>query len=281
MSKAADELSNRMPKDAGLARMLAQEATLARQFGEAARLFQRVMEADPEDTATLNALGYSQFLAGDLAGARKSFQEYGKNPENAGNAADSEGEVLFMAGKFDEAENMFRKAHNLKPTLLEGGDLQKAAYARWLAGDLNGADRAFDEFLKYRLEKKDKVTEWRRGVWYYATGRADKAVETLQKIGGEVAPLAQKQIEFWANTTQIDRPAAVLEPLYRRTLPPNDGLVRVLYARALWRENRETEAAELAKLWPLPPQENDDQDLFLRGFLYPLYQELQRKLPTK
>jgi Flp pilus assembly protein TadD len=280
ISKAGAELSAMLPKDGGLARMLGERESIARHYAEAVRLLQRAAAVEPEEFATLNTLGYAQFFAGDLEGARKSFQAYGKHPGQEANAADSEGEILFMAGKFTESENLFRKAHNLKPEMLQGGDLQKAAYARWLGGDMAGADRIFEEFLKYRLDNKDKITDWRRGVWYYATGRAPQAVTALEKIQGEIAPLAQQQIAFWANMTKIDQPVEVLEPLYRQATPPNDGLIRTLYARALWRANREAEAAQLAKLWPLPPQENGNE-ILVQGLQYPLYQELQKTLAKK
>ena len=150
-----------MPHDAALLRQLATQEMNARRFSEAARYYQAVLQEAPDDIEIWNLLGYAQAFAGDLDSARKSFERYGRDPAHAANALDSQGEASFLNGKFAEAEKYFLEAHAKSSALLGGGDLLKAAYARWLQGDLPGADKVFFQYWPSAASRK---TLWFRGV---------------------------------------------------------------------------------------------------------------------
>jgi hypothetical protein len=78
---------------------------------------------------------------GNLDEAKSTFEQYGKRSGQAINALDSLGEAMFLNGRFGDAEKTFLDAYRKDPSFLEGVDLWKAAHARWLAGDLSGADQ--------------------------------------------------------------------------------------------------------------------------------------------
>ena len=274
IAEASAELARLIPNDSALTRKLAEQAASARRFDQAVRFYQAVVQAEPDDTAVFNLLGYAQFFAGDLAGARKSFQEYSTHRGQEANGFDSEGEILFMAGQFGEAEKYFIRAHQTNPGMLGGGDLQKAAYARWLAGDLTEADKIFESYLKYRSENADQTVSWRRSVWEYATGRQAAALERLKTITGPAQQLAQGQLAVLNNSAALPRDLAALESAYKRTPASSDGLVRTLYARALLGVGRREEARKLAALWPLP---ESGEPLF-QALLYPAYLKLKEDL---
>ena len=273
---AALALAKLLPNDVELVRKLAEQAGNARRFAEAVEFYRAVMRLQPEDSAVYNQLGYAQFFAGDLAGARASFDEYGRHPGQEANALDSQGEVLFMAGKFAEAEQYFQKAHTANPMMLDGGDLLKAAHARWLTGDLNGADGIFDSYIRYRSDHADQTVGWRRANWEYATGRATQSLERLKKESGPAASMAQAQLQVFSNRDQViaelTKDLGALERAWSRTAPSSDGLSRVLYAKALVNVGRRAEAEKLLVLWPLP----DSGDPALQPLLYPLYLELKK-----
>ncbi len=271
---ATDELVKLQANDAGFLRSVAEQESAARRFDRSVGFYKAVLELQPDDALIYNLLGYAQFFAGDLAGARRSFQTYGKEPNQEANALDSEGEVLFMAGQFKEAESYFLRAHQVGPNLLEGGDLMKAAYARWLSGDLAGADRRFQEYLQLRGQHADGTLIWRRSVWDYATGRTDQAIARLKSATGPVAQIAQSQLAVWSNVTKLPEDLATLEKEYRAAPAASDGFVRTLYARALLKAGEKDEAAKLAALWPLP----ESGDPLLQSLLYPLYRELRDKV---
>lgn len=135
--KALTELARLQPSNAAVLTALAETAMNARHFREAAAHYRDLAKvATPApNTSPLNLLGYAEAFAGDLAAARKAFEEYGREPGQQANSLDSLGEAFFMRGKFPEAEQYFLEAHKSNPSLLAGEDLLKAAYAHWLAGD--------------------------------------------------------------------------------------------------------------------------------------------------
>jgi tetratricopeptide (TPR) repeat protein len=237
VSQASVELVRLVPNDSGLARKLADDETAARHFEQAVRLYQRVIELEPNEPILYNLLGYAQFFAGDLPAARKSLDEYFRHQGQEANALDSQGEVLFMAGQFAQAETYFLRAHEINPDLLQGADLQKAAYARWLSGDLPGADQIFEKYMKYRSDHADATVSWRRASWEYATGRQAAALDRQREVTGPTAQLAQGQLQILLNRDKvldnISSDLAALDQSYRRAPASADGVVRVLYARGL------------------------------------------------
>ncbi|MBZ5634145.1 MAG: tetratricopeptide repeat protein [Acidobacteriia bacterium] len=273
--QALKALSQLMPHDSVLLRQLATEEMNARRFSEAARYYQDVIREDPDDTELWNLLGYAQAFAGDVASAQKSLERYGRDPSHAANALDSLGEASFLNGKFAEAEKYFLEAHAKSGALLGGGDLLKAAYARWFAGDPAGADQLFLRYAAFRTEQKDPLVPWRQAVWEYSTGRQPAAIARLSNVTGPVANLARTQIELWKDPSKLPHDPAALKQAYERAPPAADGITRVLYAAALAEAGQKDEARKLLVLWPLPGLESDP---LLQSFLFPKYLELKREL---
>lgn len=274
IGEASAELGRLLPNDSGMARKLAEQESNARRFDQAVQFYRTVLRLEPEDSSIYNSLGYAQCFAGDLAGARKSFEEYSRHPGQEANGFDSVGEVLFMAGQFGEAEKFFLQAHQANPALLNGADLQKAAYARWLSGDLREADAIFEKYLKYRSEHADQTVVWRRAVWEYSTGRQPAAIDRLKAITGPASQLAQSQLAVFQNLVGLPKDLVQLEQTLKRTAPAGDGLVRTLYAAELLKAGKRAEAEQLAKLWPLP----ESAEPLLQAVVYPLYLELKQNL---
>ncbi|HSP67956.1 MAG TPA: hypothetical protein VLN48_09525 [Bryobacteraceae bacterium] len=275
--RAVDALARLMPNDSALLRQLANQEMNARRFSQAAQFYQDVLRIEPEDVESWNLLGYAQAFAGDLESARKSFERYGSDPAHAANALDSAGEAFFSRGKFAEAETYFLKAHAKSSALLYGGDLLKAAYARWLQGDLAGADQHFAQYVAFRSQQKDPLLAWRQAVWEYATGRPAAALSRLANVTGPdpAAQLASAQVALWKDLSKLPADPDRLKPLYERTPPASDGITRVLYAAALAQAGQKDEARKLLELWPLPGLEGDP---LLQSLLFPKYLELKQQL---
>jgi tetratricopeptide (TPR) repeat protein len=275
--QAVASLARLMPNDPGLLSQLASQEMNARRFAQAAQYYQDILRLEPEQTELWNQLGYAQAFAGDLEAARKSFERYGSDPEHAANALDSSGEAFFSRGKFEEAEKYFLQAHAKSSALLSGADLLKAAYARWLQGDLPGADKHFAEYLAFRRQQNDPLLEWRQAVWEYSTGRADTALARLAKIEGSnpAGAVARSQLGVWKDLSKLPADPASLKTLYERTPPGLDGVTRVLYARALVRNGQKDEARKVLELWPLPGL---DSDPLLQSLLFPQFLELKRQV---
>lgn len=273
-SRALTELLRLAPHDAQLARSLAESAFNARRFSEAAEFFRTAIRANPSDRLAYNLLGYALAFQGDLEGARRAFQEYAKDPAERANALDSEGEALFLHGRFAEAERYFLEAHQADPARHQGDDLRKAAYARWLAGDLAEADRIFERYVQFMSAAKDQAIEWRRAAWLYSTGRQSQAMDLLAGLRGPAEGPAKAQLELWRNPERVPSDVEELARIYERTPPGQDGLMQVLYARALLGSGRRQEAARLLALYPLP----GSGDPLLQSLVFPLYLQLRAEV---
>lgn len=283
--KALTELARLAPSDAAVLTALAEAAMNARHFREAAADDRELVKLEPANRNALNLLGYAEAFAGDLDAARKSFEEYGREPGQQSNSLDSLGEVYFMRGKFAEAEQYFTEAHQSNPSLLAGEDLLKAAYAHWLAGDtairaagrgaasgtdVAGADRLMAKFLEYRRNQKEPLVAWREASWLYATGRPEQAVAKMAAVPNR--PLAQRQIALWNGQIELPHDLAALKQRFENTPPSADSQVRVLYAAALVAAGKKDEARPLLELWPMPWVPGD---ALLESWVLPKFIELR------
>lgn len=273
--QALASLAQLMPHDAALLRQLAIQATNARHFTEAAQYYQAVLREDPDDLDSWNMLGYAQALAGDVESAQKSLEHYGRDPAHAANALDSQGEAAFLNGRFAEAEKFFLEAHAKNAAMLGGADLLKAAYARWLQGDLAAADQQFSKYLDFRAQQKDPLVPWRQAVWEYSTGRSAEAVARLSSVTGPAESMASAQLALWRDPSKLPTDPALLKQAFDRAPPALDGITRILFAGALAQSGQKDEARKLLVLWPLPGAEGDP---LLQSFLFPKYLELKREL---
>jgi Flp pilus assembly protein TadD len=273
--RALMTLARLMPHDLALLGQLATREMNARHFSEAVRYYQAIVQEAPDDIEIWNQLGYAQVFAGDLESAQKSFERYGRDPAHAANALDSQGEGYFLNGKFADAEKRFLDAQAKSSTLLGGGDLLKAAYSRWLEGDLPGADKLFSQYLTFRTQQKDALATWRQAVWEYSTGRTKAAIARLSNVSGPVENIARAQLALWKDLSKLPQDPAALKQAYERTPPTADSLSRVLYAAALAQAGQKDEARKLIALWPLP---GADSDPLLQSLVFPKYLELKREL---
>jgi len=244
--------------------------TRAREFALAEGDYKKLLEVEPDTAEAVNLLGYVYGFEGRIADAEAAFARYGKMPGQEPNSYDSLGEVYFMNGKFADAEKAFLKAHDLNAALTAGGDLRKAAYAHWLAGDLPGADKLFDRYLDFRARLKDPSLEWQHASWEYATGRKEEAVARLQK---SPSPQNNVQLRLWNGQIEI-RPKNIKQE-YEATQPPVDGLYRTFYVEELLRQDKKAEAKNLAARWPLPDSAGEP---VLQSLVFPKFIELRRML---
>jgi len=276
--KALEAMAAQAPPDPNSLRGLAETAMNAREFATAVKYYRKLLELVPNDAAAENLMGYAYAFGGDLPSAMKSFAIYRRAPGQEANALDSMGEAYFVNGQFRDAEQFFLQAHDKDPSMLAGGDLLKAAYARFLSGDLAGADGIFKRFDEFRAQAKDPLLAWKRATWLYATGRSEQARAALEsalpQASPQLAELARRQLAVW-KVTATKGDLAVLRRAYLASTPSNDGLSRTFYAAALMEGGQMEEARKLLKTWPLPDAAGDPT---LVSLVYPKFLELRQKV---
>lgn len=259
------------PADSAVTLRLADAETHARNFSASAELYKSILHEEPGNTGALLALGYDQAFSGDIDAARRTFEDYGKREGQKTNSLDSQGEAYFINGQFKDAEKYFQQAYDSNPAFLAGADLEKAAYAHWLAGDLKGADAIMARYFDARLKAHDALAGWRQATWYYTTGRRDQATQALSRV----APaLAQRQIALWNAAPPADLDA--LKQAYFEAAPSSDGVTRTLYAAALFRAGKTDEAKKLIERWPLPVENGADQ--LFESTVFPTFLDLRHQL---
>jgi tetratricopeptide (TPR) repeat protein len=269
--EALRKLTARVADPTLLANLGAIEAQ-AREFVLAEGDYKKILAIEPENPDAMNLLGYALGYQGKVAEAETIFAQYGKLPGQEPNSFDSRGEVYFMNGKFADAEKAFLRAHELNAALLTGGDLRKAAYAHWLAGDLPGADKTFERYLDFRAKLKDPAIEFEHAMWEFSTGRKDQAIARLEK---SPIPQAAVQVRVWKGEAKLPSDLDQLKRAYEATQPAADGLLRTLYAEALLAHGDKEEAKKLAARWPLPDSAGEP---VLQSLVFPKFIELRRIL---
>jgi tetratricopeptide (TPR) repeat protein len=267
------------PADTSLIETLAKLEFDERNFTDAAEQYRNLVRLSPPrniNTAqAMNSLGYAEAYAGNLDAARKVLEDYGREPGQRSNSLDSLGEVMFIRGRFGEAEKSFLQSHEADAKLLNGGALRKAAYARWLGGDLKGADGLMKRYLEFRANLHDPLLHWREAVWDFETGRRDQAIGKLQSVAPNEKELAEKQMAVWRGAVAIPTELSALKELYNRTPPQADGEVRTFYAAALLAAGQKDQARKLLELWPLP---DSGSETLLQSLVYPKFLELRRAM---
>ena len=271
---ALRKLAQLVPADPVPRLDLAKLEMAARHFDQAAGAYRDAIQAGATGPNLENSLGYAEALAGDLGAARRAFEQYGREPGQAVNALDSLGEGCFINGKFEDAEHAFLEAYAKDAEFLNGATLWKAAHARWLRGDLNGADGLLEKYWESRVKAHDRLVVWRRANWLYETGRRDQAVALLMRAAPGEVEASRRQIALWNDPAAVPKDLTMLQKAYAQSDPVNDGLVRTFYAAALLRSGRRDEARNLLSRWPLP----ETGDNLLQSLMYPQYLDLRKQL---
>lgn len=123
------------------------------------------------DVEIRNLLAYAQMFAGDYASAIASVREYQKQKPQDPNALDSEGDIHYYFGKFNDAERLYLQSFSKSGDFDAGVDGWKAARARLMTGDLPGATQLFQNFRDARQKTGDPSVAFRDAEWQYLIGK--------------------------------------------------------------------------------------------------------------
>jgi serine/threonine protein kinase/tetratricopeptide (TPR) repeat protein len=113
---------------------------------QAVELFQQGLALDPKNEDLLNFQSYELARWGDISGALAASDAYIAVRPGDPNPFDSRGDVLFMAGRDDEAVASYRKVLELKPDFSDYGEYLKLAI---VYNDQKKPDMANAAFQQY------------------------------------------------------------------------------------------------------------------------------------
>ena len=170
------------PADSDLSGQAAQAFLQIHEYAEAARWLAAGLRAEPGRTDFWNTRGYALAFAGDFDAAVESLEEYRRRRPGAANPHDSLGEVCFRFGRYSEATAHFLEANRIEPEYQQGAALLKAARARLLDGDADGAAQLFEQYAAQSGPLEDSLTAVRTADWLFETGRRKEAVRQMRDL---------------------------------------------------------------------------------------------------
>jgi len=185
------------PGDTALRRTTAEAEATAGEFAAAAADWNQLATDSPHDADAWNQLGYARAWSGDYAGALAALKEYARIRPQDANALDSTGDVQYMFGKFAEAAASYVQAGAKDPGFQNGGELYKAAWAKFHAGDKTGADAAFAQFRAAREKAGGGGLSVFEGDWRYRTGHEKEAMALLRNDTSPAKSQALTQLAVW------------------------------------------------------------------------------------
>jgi len=172
-------LARLSPADGEVFQSLAGLRLARHDYRGAVEAYRQALARDPDNPFLLNEAGYAHAYAGDFSGAVAALERYRRLQPSEPNPADSLGDIYYQFGRFAEAENYYLEAVKKSPASGGGVSSFKAAYARLMRGDLEGADELMRRHLEQRARAGDGLIELRRAQWEYLTGRARQAFKRL------------------------------------------------------------------------------------------------------
>jgi len=179
------------PGDTGLLRTLAEAEMAAGRFEASAADWKKLAAVAPDNPSVWNSVGYALSYAGDFNGAMAAFREYARMRPKDANPHDSMGDLNYSFRRFKEAADSYMQAHDAQPGFEQYGDLFKAAWAKFNAGDKPGADALFSQFRAAREKLANGLIPLMAADWLYRTGRKREALDSLR---GTVATTGSETI---------------------------------------------------------------------------------------
>jgi hypothetical protein len=111
----ASEYAARHPDDPYALEAQAEELWRERRFDEVEKVYERMLEIDPNYVTAQNRLGYLAMREGDLASAEDRFRTYRYVAPDQANPHDSLGELFVLTGRWDEARAELEEALRIRP----------------------------------------------------------------------------------------------------------------------------------------------------------------------
>ena len=184
-----DEYIAKYPNDPYVLNQKALRKWRLGELEEAERLYQRLVEINPNWVIAYNQLGYITMTQGRFAEAEEYFKSYRFIAPDQANPYDSLGELFITVGRYDEAEESLEKALEIKPDFW-------ASYAHLVLmkafnGDLEGALEVIvrirnadgPEEMLFGMDCLERYTALRNAeAWQQIMDEADsKCVESFKE----------------------------------------------------------------------------------------------------
>lgn len=198
---ALERLVELIPAELDATTALAQDLSLHREFARSETLYRRVWRVEPDRAGISNELAYLCAWQGKFDEAMKWVDRYAEAAPGSANPDDSRGEILFLQGKWYDAQKAFSASYDRDPAFNNGAAMEKAALSLWFAGDLRRAGQLLERYFQDLHKRGDPLIVWRRARWQYLYGQTANAravMETLMTSRDpEQGALAAASLALW------------------------------------------------------------------------------------
>jgi eukaryotic-like serine/threonine-protein kinase len=147
-ARARQELLSAYPRDTRNRGVLGVEVSNMGKRDEAFELFRQGLALDPKNEDLFNFQSYELAKWGDFNGALAASDGYLADRPGDPNPLDSRGDILYMAGRDDEAVACYRKVLELKPDFSDYGEYLKLAVLYNDQKKPDMANAAFQQFAQ-------------------------------------------------------------------------------------------------------------------------------------
>ena len=147
-ARAGQELLSEFPRDSENRGMLGAILSGLGQRDQALEVLRKGLALDPKNEDLLNFESYTLAAWGDFSGALTASDAYMAVRPGDPNPLDSRGDVLYMAGRDDEAVAAYRKVLELKPDFSDYGEYLKLAIVYTDQKKPDMAKAAFQQFAQ-------------------------------------------------------------------------------------------------------------------------------------
>ena len=149
---------------------------------QSAEVFQQGLAADPKNEDLLNFQSYELAKWGDFAGALKASDAYMAIRPGDPNPLDSRGDVLFLAGRADEAVAAYRKVLELKADFSDYGEYLKLAIVYTDQKKPDMANAAFQQYVQHTSPLSRLYVPGFEAQFKQTEGDLDGALASYQKV---------------------------------------------------------------------------------------------------
>jgi eukaryotic-like serine/threonine-protein kinase len=146
--RARQDLMAEFPRDGDNRAVLATIQSSLGQREQAFELYRQGLALDPKNEDLLNGESYDLAEWGDFNGALAANDRYLALRPTDPNPVDSRGDILFIAGRDDEAAAAYHKTTELKPDFNDFGEYLKLAIVYTDQKKLDMAQGAFQQFAQ-------------------------------------------------------------------------------------------------------------------------------------